>query len=268
MFPILLSIGPLTLKTYGLLVALGFLAGYWVVRKRLKLAGYSTDTAEKLLTITILGGILGGRLGYVLTNPTPWQEIPMIWRGGLSFVPGLLVAGVSVILFSIKRKIPIPIVSDAFALAMPLAHAIGRMGCLAAGCCWGRPLVPPGLGGSQASGLGPTASFLSITFHNPQCVLPTELLGVALHPTQIYESAGNLIILSLLWLGRKKYSGKLFGIYLLLYGILRFNLENIRGSNLTEPHILGLTVAQAAIVFLFTPIAFLWFFLTRSKPKQ
>lgn len=252
MYPILLSIGPVTLKTYGLFVALGFLAGYWVVHGRLKRAGYNTNTAEKFLTITILGGILGGRLGYVLTNPTPWQEIPMIWRGGLSFVPGLLVAGASVILFSIKRKIPIPIISDAFALAMPLAHAIGRLGCLAAGCCWGKPTTSP----------------LAITFHNPECVLPTELLGIPLHPAQMYEAAGNLAILALLWLSRTKYSGRLFGIYLLLYGILRFNLENIRGSNLTEPHMLGFTVAQAAIVFAFIPLAFLWFFLTQPKPKQ
>lgn len=251
MFPILFSIGPLTFKTYGLFVALAFLAAWAILRRHLTKNSYPPLLADRLLFLAVTGGLIGSRALYVLTNPTPWLEIPMIWRGGLSYFGGVLGAGFGIIVFALKKKIRLASLGDAVALGLPIAHAIGRLGCLSAGCCWGRP----------------TKSVLSIVFANPLSVLPPELLGVRLHPTQIYEALTELVIAGILWLLRNRLKGKLLAFYLMLYGISRFFLENLRGDALGEAYILGMTSTQVVIVGLILPSVLLWLFLTRSKPN-
>ncbi|MBI2070978.1 MAG: prolipoprotein diacylglyceryl transferase [Elusimicrobia bacterium] len=242
MFPELVSFGPLSLKTYGLFVGIGFLAGYEILRRALSEAGQKPVHAERLLWICLVFGVLGSRILYFLTNPSDWRDFWRLWEGGLSFTGGLIMAGIGVFVYVFRRKLPVFSVTDAFAQAMPASHALGRIGCLMAGCCWGYP----------------TDFFLGATFTNPACSLPAELLGVRLHPTQLYEAAGLGLIFVACRAMRKKIPGKLLGFYFLLYGVLRFGLEFLRADAALEPTVLGLTFAQSLVVFVLWPAGLLW----------
>ncbi|MEK6543052.1 MAG: prolipoprotein diacylglyceryl transferase family protein, partial [Elusimicrobiota bacterium] len=188
------------------------------------------------LTI-LLAAIAGSRILYLLSNPTPWQDAWRIWEGGLSFMGGLIGAFTVSLLILRLKKIPFATVSDATGFAMPLGHAIGRIGCFMAACCWGIPWDGP----------------LGVAFTHPACGLPTELMGVRLFPAQLAESAGLLAIFLLLRVFRNPLKGRVFGTYLASYGALRFLLETMRGD--TEPGLLGLTLTQTVILAVVLPAA-------------
>lgn len=251
MHPILFSLGPLTLKTYGLAVALSFWTAYWIIQKHFQKNNVNAAIADRFLFLAIVAGLLGSRVLYLAANPDDWKEFFFVWRGGLSYFGGLLGAGGAILIYAVKKKIPLTILGDALALALPLAHAIGRLGCLAAGCCWGNP----------------TKSKIAIIFTNPQCVLPQELLGIPLHPTQIYEALAEIFVFLLLFKFREKQKGLLLGFYLILYGALRFLIEFIRGTALIEPHFFGLTFTQGVILTLVIPLGLAWIFLKKSKSR-
>ncbi len=250
MWPILVHLGPLTLKTYGLMVALAFLVGGGILKKGFVARDLAPELADRIVWISLISAIAGSRILYILSNPVPWTEFFLIWQGGLSFLGGLLGAFAACLIYLKKKGVPWLKVADATALVLPVGHAIGRMGCLAAGCCWGRP----------------AKSFPGITFTNPECVLPSELLGIRLHPTQLYEAAGLIVIYFIVKKLEWRFPGRLLGIYVLLYGFLRFSLEFFRADSFVEPGLGPLTFTQAVLLFGLAPPALAWIFW--AKPLR
>lgn len=219
MFPIFFQAGPLTLHSYGVLVALGFVAALTLARLLARRAGLPDSGISDLTTLLALTGIAGARLLYVALDAEYFLAHPLdvfkIWEGGLVFYGGFL-AATGAGLWKVRRLgWSLPQTADLVAAPLALGHAIGRLGCFAAGCCYGRPSPYP----------------WAVQFKDPMALAP---LGIALHPAQLYESAGLLLLCGfLLWLNRRPglRPGNVFWSYVLGYGLLRYSVELFRGDD-------------------------------------
>ncbi len=247
MFPILLRVGPISLHTYGVLIALGCLAGLQYAHARLKEMRLSEDDFWKLAYLVLGSGFLGGKLAYVLLqgNYASFGEFLANLRYGFIFFGGLLTALAATAVYARRRGWDYLAKADFVFPATPLRHAFGRLGCFAAGGCYGSP----------------TRTFLGVRFTRPDCLVPDGLLGVPLHPAQLYEAAGNLAIFALLHFiilprrveGRLR-PGAAFTAYLVLYAALRFVVELFRGDDRGAP--LGpFSVSQTASLAVLAGVA-------------
>ncbi len=223
MLPRLFHIGNFSLPTYGLLVSIGVLTGLWISVRNSEKQGIDPENAWNLGILVVLAGIIGAKVLYILVDWTYYSSHPgeifsfsTLQAGGV--FSGGLVAGLAAAAWYVrKHQMPALATCDAFAPGLAMGHAIGRVGCFAAGCCYGKP----------------TDHFWGVTFTNPLAQLWVGTpLHEALEPTQLIESAAELLIFAILmWLlKRKKFDGQVFGTYLFLYGIARYFIEFLRGD--------------------------------------
>jgi phosphatidylglycerol---prolipoprotein diacylglyceryl transferase len=220
-FPRLFHIGSFNVPTYGFLVSLGVLIGLWISVRNSQKQGIDPDHAWNLGILVVLCGILGAKILYIINDWSTYAAHPReifslstLQAGGV-FSGGLIGALLAAAWYIRKHHMPALGTCDAFAPGLALGHAIGRIGCFSAGCCYGVP----------------TTHWWGVTFTNP---LAAELVGTPLNqklePTQLFESAvelANFFILTWM-LKRKKFEGQVFGAYLILYGVARYFLEFIR----------------------------------------
>ncbi|NJD61541.1 MAG: prolipoprotein diacylglyceryl transferase [Deltaproteobacteria bacterium] len=215
MHPVLVKIGSLKIYSYGVFVAIGFLAALWVAGREIRRRGLDRDTFYDMGFWVVITAIIGSRLFHVLvyweqyrTDPA---EIFKLWNGGLVFYGGFLAAAAACLYFLRRHKMPFLPVADASALGIPLGLAFGRIGCSAAGCCFGKFTTLP----------------WAIVFTNPASLAP---LGIPLHPTQIYESLGAFAIFGTLYAARDRFRtpGMLFWTMIILYGVVRSFFEIFR----------------------------------------
>ncbi|HEY1464021.1 MAG TPA: prolipoprotein diacylglyceryl transferase [Terriglobales bacterium] len=223
MFPTLFHFGSFRAPTYGFLVALGVFVGLWLSVKYSERQGINPDHAWNFGITVVLAGILGSKILYILvdwhyyaSNPREIFSFDTLQAGGV-FSGGLLAAFAAAAWYIRRYNLPALRICDAFSPGLAIGHAIGRVGCFAAGCCYGKP----------------TNHFWGVTFSNPLANSISDTpLGKALEPTQLFESAvelANFFILAWL-LKRKKFDGQVFATYLILYGIARFFLEFLRAD--------------------------------------
>jgi phosphatidylglycerol:prolipoprotein diacylglycerol transferase len=219
MYPEILGLS--WLHTYGVLVAIAFLTALWLAGRLARQAGLSADAITNLGIYCALSAIAGAKLmmflvdiPYYTQHPGEIFSLSTLQAGGV-FYGGLLAAlGVSV-WYMRKTKLPGWKTADVFAPAISLGHGIGRLGCFAAGCCWGVECDRP----------------WAVTFTNPAA---HELVGVPLnvrlHPTQLYEAFAEFVIFGLLyWRFHKPHGeGTIIGAYLMLYATARFTVEFFR----------------------------------------
>jgi phosphatidylglycerol:prolipoprotein diacylglycerol transferase len=220
-FPQLFHIGSFAVPTYGVLVATGVLLGLWISVRNSARQGIKPENAWDFGIAVVLAGILGSKILYILVDWKTYAEHPKeifslstLQAGGV-FSGGLIGAFIVAWWFLRKYNMPALATCDAFSPGLALGHAIGRIGCFSAGCCYGKP----------------TTHFWGITFTNPVANANAGTrLNVPLEPTQLIESAAELIIFGVLtWMfARKKFDGQVFGAYLFLYGIARFLIEFLR----------------------------------------
>lgn len=213
------SIGPLNLRAYGLMIALGVIAAVWLLGRLLEQKGIGTaDDASALGIWGVGAGIIGARLYHVITDWHRFSDnlgaIPRIWEGGLG-IPGGLIAGISVGAWQAKRRgIPPAMVVTCSMPAIALAQAIGRWGNWFNQELYGRPTDLPWALEIDDAHL--EAGYAS---------------GTTFHPTFLYESIWNLALCGvLLWVDRrlKLGPGRLLGVYLIGYGTGRFWIEGLR----------------------------------------
>lgn len=215
-------LGGKPIHTYGVLVALGFFCGMlWVKRESLKV-GLNQDQMIDLFFYIVLSGLLGSRLMYFLVSVPDFWSDPLqffrLWEGGLVFYGGLIAAVIVIVIYTRKYKLNFLKVADVFSPGVAIGHVFGRLGCLGAGCCFGRE--------------APLGAWYGIIFpHTDYTIAP---FGVPLFPTQLMESFGELMIfLFLIWFRRrKKFEGELFLLYIILYPILRSVIEMFRGDKI------------------------------------
>ncbi|MBT3181409.1 MAG: prolipoprotein diacylglyceryl transferase [Deltaproteobacteria bacterium] len=224
MYPVLFKIplfGGITIHTYGVLVATGFVLGIsWAVHESKRL-GQDPAKMLDLVFYLLIAAIVGSRVFHVfISQRTEFFQNPLIlfqvWRGGLVFYGGLICCLLVAVWFIRRHKMKLLITLDIFAPAISIGHAVGRIGCLMAGCCYGR----------EAS----HGAWYSLTF--PGVVDSFAPGGTPLFPTQLMEVTGELIILSILMIVRrfKRFDGQLMATYLMLYAVLRYFNEFFRGD--------------------------------------
>ncbi len=218
MHPILFKLGPFTLHTYGALLALGAALGLGLTSRLARRNHLDGDRVMSLALWVLVAGLAGSRLAYVWMDwpafvAEPWRVI-FLWDGGLVFYGGLLGGVIAGPLLARGYGLPLLPMLDAFAPGLVLAQLFGRLGCFAAGCCYGAPWP----GGACA-----------VVFGDPQSLAPR---GVPLHPAQLYavvKLAAILGILAWLW-PRRRFAGQVFFSYGVLHGLGRLLVEQFRGD--------------------------------------
>jgi phosphatidylglycerol:prolipoprotein diacylglycerol transferase len=252
MHPILIRIGPLTLHTYGVFVALGFIVGLMLALHQGKKEGFSKDKILDIGFYTLLSAIIGSRLFYVLVEYKYYIKNPIdifkLWQGGLVFFGGLLLALLVLTIYFRKNALPVWKTLDLFAPSLAIGHAIGRLGCFSAGCCHGKPANLP----------------WSVTFTNPDSL---AIIGVPVHPTQLYEALSLSISFGILILIRKykRFNGQIFWTYAMLYSVVRFTIEFFRGDEVRGFIYKNLSIAQGISVVLFITAIFFMLLLRKKK---
>ena len=217
MYPILLVLGPVKIFTYGFFIALGFLTGITLARREAVRLGQEPDKIMDLCFWCLIAAIVGSRFFYIFTVPDTFLKDPMeifrIWKGGLVFYGGFIGALLTGIVFFKKYKMPVWITLDIMAPSIAIGHALGRIGCFFAGCCYGRECDLP----------------WAIVFNHPDSLAPK---GILMHPTQLYSSLSNFgIFLFLLILRKyKRFDGQVFWVYVFIYGIMRSIIETFRAD--------------------------------------
>lgn len=248
MYPILFKIGPLALRSWGFMLLIGFVLGYWLAVKRAEKYNIPKAVLLDLALYLLLAGIIGGRLVYVLLNINFYAHNPLqiiaIWNGGLSFYGSLGAGVLTTIVFCRRRGISFFRIADLLTPSLALGYAFGRIGCFLNGCCYGVPTNLP----------------WGVRF-------PGVFFGEPVHPVQLYASASNfLFMFVLLWFDkRKKAEGHTFALYMMLYSFYRGLAEILRKGATAQTLFDGITQGQVASVVLFFIGVYLWLRLQKRK---
>lgn len=215
------TLGPFSLHTYGLLLVAALLAALWLAGRLAGRQGLDSQKVQDLGIASIIGGLVGAKLLLVIVDFDQYRVNPRalldVLQSGGVFYGGLL-GGIPVAWWYIKKHaLPLFATLDVLAPAVALGQSIGRLGCFAAGCCFGSPSTTP----------------WSVIFHNEDAhALVGVPLGIPLHPSQLYEAVGTFVLLLglLRVLKNRKFDGQVASLYLIGYAILRFVLEFFRGD--------------------------------------
>ena len=263
MYPTLFTIGPLTVRSFGLMVALGFLTAYYAM-SRLARRGFVENLPEEgvsqLVLCTMLGGAFGARTAYVCEHWSseyaglPFTEVFRFDKGGLMFYGGLIGAIAVIAFFAHAKKIRLIRILDLCAAVLPLGHAFGRIGCFLNGCCFGRVCD----------------SAISVTYPANSQVWWEQVRGgligrgaaeaLPVLPSQLIEAAANLILFAALfaWARKKPAEGLIGGTYLVAYAVIRFFTETLR----SDPRMMvgPFTISQfiSLVVFAAGAVLLLW----------
>lgn len=222
--PVAFSLGPLQVHWYGLAYLASFLLVWAVLRLRSRKSWSPLNAAqiEDLIFYGALGVVIGGRVGYVLFYKLgQFIEDPLwlfrVWEGGMSFHGGLIGVISALAIYGAKQGIPLIRITDMVAPAVPIGLFLGRIANFVGQELWGRP----------------TTAWYGMVF-------PNDPLGLARHPSQLYEAflEGFVLFVLLMWISRKpRPLGLVSGLFLLLYGLARFSVEFVREP---DAHILTL----------------------------
>lgn len=222
MLPVLVKIGPITIHTYGFMMALGVAFGLWFLFVQAKKQDMEASRIVDLAFYTIIVSLIGAKLVLLVSNFSYYSRYPgellSLARSGGVFQGGLAAGILFALWYLRKHKIPTWKTADLIGPALALGHGFGRLGCFSAGCCYGRACD----------------SALGITFHNEYAHNLTGLtLNAPVHPVQLYEALLNFTNFLILFfiLKRKRFDGQIFSLYIIFYSIIRYFTEFYRGDH-------------------------------------
>lgn len=216
------------LHTYGVLVALAFLAALWLTERLARRAKLNAESVLNLGIYCALAAIAGAKLmmfvvdmPYYMEHPGEILSFSSLQAGGV-FYGGLIAALITAYVYMRRKNLAPLATADVFAPGIALGHGIGRLGCFSAGCCWGLPTHLP----------------WAVTFTNPEAkALVGVPLGIPVHPTQIYEALAEFAIFAVLYrrILRPHHQGAIISLYLMLYSAVRFLVEFVRFHEQANP---------------------------------
>lgn len=223
MHPVLFDFGGFTIYSYGVLLAASYLLGLQFALIRARRRGLDGQRVMDLGIWIIVSALVGAKLLLFVVDFKQFTRNPAdllgLARSGGVFYGGLIAAVTVAFIYLRRHRLPLWTTTDVFAPGIALGHVVGRMGCLLAGCCFGKPTSLP----------------WAITFTNPAAAANVGTpLGVPLHPTQLYEAGAELLILAFLLVWERRghgFPGRTFWSYMLLYGVTRFVIEFYRGDS-------------------------------------
>ncbi|MBE3130724.1 MAG: prolipoprotein diacylglyceryl transferase [Acidobacteria bacterium] len=222
MFPILVKIGPLTIHTYGFMMAVGVAFGLWFIYAQAKKAGLDANRIMDAAFYTIIVSLIGAKLILFISNISYYvaypRELFALARSGGVFQGGLTFGVIYALWYFHRKKIPTWPTADLIAPALALGHGFGRIGCFSAGCCYGSECALP----------------WAAVFKNEYAADLTGVhLHTPLHPVQLYEAILNFLNFGILYiiLKKKKFDGQVFAFYIVNYSLIRFFTEYFRGDH-------------------------------------
>jgi len=260
------------IHTYGLMLAIGFYSAWVLALRRARKEGVDGKHISDLLIYTIISGVIGARLLYVITEWDTFEslwDIFKIWEGGLVFYGGLATGTATLITVIRRRKLSIAKIADILGPAVALGLVFGRIGCFSYGCCWGN-VAPPNYplavrfpGKFVATSIDRTEKKIIVRPEGSPAFLqhvenglipvpevPGESHSLPVYPTQLFESFNSLLIClitSFYFRFRRRY-GEVFTLFGFLYSLQRFILEFYRADN--PPFLAGLTISQVGSIIL------------------
>ena len=256
-YPELFKLGPLTVYAYGVLLAASYLLGLRLAMTRAKRWGLDANRVLDLGIYIIIAALVGAKLMLLFVDfdqfrRSPWELLALARSGGV-FYGGLILAVVVAFWYIAKHRMPFWTTCDVFAPGIALGHVTGRLGCFAAGCCYGKPTDVP----------------WAVIFTNPLAAANVGTpLGIPLHPTQLYEAGAELLILILLLVTERKgklFAGRTFWSYMFLYAVSRYIIEIYRGD--PRGALLGFSTSQF-ISLVLAPLSLIMLtWLARTTPE-
>ncbi len=246
-----------TLHTYGAMLALAFIVAVFIVVKGARREGIPEERIFDLSVYSIISALIGAKalliiadIRYFIENPSQLVSSITIRSGGV-FYGGFLFATVTSLLYLRKHKLPMWKVADLVAPGIAIGQTIGRIGCLSAGCCFGKPSTLP----------------WAVTFTDIYaCEKSGTPLDLPLHPVQLYESLATCALFLFLMTARrwKSFDGQIFMLYACLYSIIRFSLEFFRNDE--RGFVFGMVTMSQFIALFILPLSIYFYF--RLKKKQ
>ena len=256
-YPELFKLGPLTVYSYGVLLAASYLLGLRLAMTRAKRWGLDANRVLDLGIYIIIAALIGAKLMLLFVDfdqfrSSPWELLALARSGGV-FYGGLILAVAVAFWYIARHRMPFWTTCDVFAPGIALGHVTGRLGCFAAGCCYGKPTDVP----------------WAVIFTNPLAAANVGTpLGIPLHPTQLYEAGAELLILVLLLATERKgklFAGRTFWSYMFLYAVSRFIIEIYRGD--PRGAILGFSTSQF-ISLVLAPLSLIMLtWLAKTTPE-
>lgn len=255
-----IEVGPITVYAYGVLLAASYLLGLRLAMWRAKTWGLDASRVLDLGIYIIIAALIGAKLMLVVVDFEQFRNSPMdllsLARSGGVFYGGLLLAVGVAFWYIARHGMPFWTTCDVFAPGIALGHVTGRLGCLAAGCCYGKPTDLP----------------WGIVFTNPLSNANVGTpLGIPLHPTQIYEAGAELLILGLLLSTERRgrrFSGRTFWLYMLLYAVSRFVIEYFRGDPRGLDPLFAYFSTSQFISLVLAPLSLgMLIWLSRTEPE-
>jgi phosphatidylglycerol---prolipoprotein diacylglyceryl transferase len=258
MYPILFNVGDWPVYSYGVLLAAAYLIGLQLAVVRARRVGVDPAKVMDLGIYLIIAALVGAKLMLIAVDfdyfrQQPRELLSLVRAGGVFY--GGLIAAVAVGFFLVRRyKLNIWSTGDLMAPGIALGHVVGRLGCLFAGCCYGRP----------------TDVAWAITFTNPIANANVGTpLNIPLHPTQLYDAGAELLILGVLLLTERKgkpFAGRTFWMYIGLYAISRFIIEYFRGD-IQRGTVFGDMSTSQFVSLLLVPAALVMLWFLRRQPQ-
>ena len=260
-YPELFKVGPFTVYTYGVLLAASYLLGLRLAMWRAKKWGLDPNRVLDLGIYIIIAALVGAKLLLLVvdfdqfSNP---RELLNLARLGGVFYGGLILAVAVAFWYIYRHRMPFWTTCDVFAPGIALGHVTGRLGCLAAGCCYGKPTEMP----------------WAVVFTNPLAAANVGTpLGIPLHPTQVYEAGTSLIILAALLATERRgrrFAGRTFWAYMFLYAVSRYIIEIYRGD--PRGTVFGIFSTSQFISVVLAPLSLIMLFWlsrgTSGDPEQ
>ena len=264
----------LPLHSYGLMLALAFIVAIWLAQRQAVRAGQDPQAVSDLSFWVLVSALVGSRVYFILVNwsdyfganawvTTRVGRIPRllaVWEGGLVFYGGFIAAALTAWWFLRRKNLRFLPYADTMIPSVAFGQFLGRIGCFGAGCCWGRPSDPhlPWAARFPPDSL----AFQSMAQRTDpwRWLSPDHLHTVALHPVQLYESAGELLLFLLLVFvvrPNKRFNGQVLSAWLMLYALLRATTETFRGD-VERGVYLGLGAGQWTSIAIFAAGAAIW----------
>jgi phosphatidylglycerol---prolipoprotein diacylglyceryl transferase len=268
--------GPISLPlhTYGLMIACAFVVGIWLAQREARRQGQDPERVADLSFWILVAALVGSRIFYIFVNwsdyfgegawvVTRLGRIPRllaVWEGGLVFYGGFIAAALSAAWYLRRHRMPFLPYADTLIPSVAFGHFLGRIGCFAAGCCWGATCDPALPWGARFPPDSLAYQSFAAREGGGRFLDQAHLTTLPLHPTQLYESLGELLLFALLvlWVRPgKRFHGQPLAVWLMAYAVLRTAVEAFRGD-VERGVVAGLGVGQWTSLVIFAAGATLW----------